>query len=293
MTTNSLLKMKSFSELFARDFAKRDNAIKRQLLYSPTGWGRCVFPLHATNDKEAYGLGSGFFIKGLYVGITAEHLLDVGNLDVPLPNSDSPTDLDLSTLPYGLTALLPSQIVYFGTCCIPPEYSQPVRRFLFDIVKKDAPLLEFTGRQKFARKSDVLFLEFSEDAAIPPDDWRPTISSRIPQKGDWVCAVGFHSIQLHRLEKGKRTVLIENEGIAISFARVTQVEPSGRGQYKTSPVVFVDSDWPGGMSGGPVFADNGQVIGVVSRELVDTNMPINQGSFTLLYPLFMRTSLIE
>lgn len=277
--------MNSFSQLFSRDFEKRPKGIKRQPLYSPRGWGRCVFPLFATNNTTAEGLGSGFFVKGLDFGITAEHLVDIEQLDLPLAAPDNLLELDLSMLSYGLTAILPSQGIVFGTCHIPPEHSQRIKRFIFDIVKKDAPILELAGKRKFSRRSDILFLEFFEEAAIPPTEWLPEISSRPPQIGDWVCAAGYPDIQTQCTDKTELSILIQNEGMAISFARVTQVEQIGRGQHEISPVVFVDSDWPGGMSGGPVFTEDGRVVGVVSRELVDKESIGNRGSFTLLHPV--------
>jgi serine protease Do len=282
--------MRSFYQLFTEDFSKRPQEIKRQLLYSPRGWGRCVFPVFATNDEESKGWGSGFFIKDLDAGITAEHLLDIEHLDLPFTNSATPNELDLSSIPFGLTANLPSQIHYFGTNWISPKYTQPARRFILDLVKKDSPMLEIRGRQKFTRRSDVLFLEFFEEAAIPPDLWRPRITAKTPQIGEWVCAIGFPNIKTQCLSREKKQVFIKDEGMALSFAQVTQVELGGRGYYESTPIAFVDSDWPGGMSGGPVFADNGRVIGVVSRELSSAGSTSNRGSFTLLHTVLHRNN---
>lgn len=271
-----------FSDLFRRDFEKSPGALKRQLLYSPRGWGRCVFPVFSSNDKDVDGCGTGFFIKGTDLGITAEHLLDVGRIELEMSGSGDDRVLDLSGLPYGLTTLLPSQAVIFGTCRIPSEYCQTVRRFLFDLALRDDPLAEIRGRRRYARRSDVMLLDFFDGAALPPAAWRPRTSARIPRPGDWVCAVGFPGIQVVHTAAKDLDLLVQEEGMAIAFAKVTDVVMIGRGSHETCPIALVDSDWPGGMSGGPVFNDAGRVIGVVSRELVGSSKT-NCGTFSLLH----------
>jgi serine protease Do len=48
-----------------------------------------------------------------------------------------------------------------------------------------------------------------------------------------------------------------------SIGRVTEILPGGR-EHRPWPTFAVDSHWPGGMSGGPVFNQDGEVIGLVS-----------------------------
>jgi S1-C subfamily serine protease len=87
-----------------------------------------------------------------------------------------------------------------------------------------------------------------------------------PKVGDRVVAVGFPKldvIQGGRLEVAK---LIE-EGMSASYGTVTELHPDGRDRANQTPVFEVETHWPSGMSGGPVFNRDGHVVGIVSRSL--------------------------
>lgn len=222
-------------------------------------------------------------MKGRPYGITAEHLLDIEALELPLEPAGEERRLDLAGLSHGLTAMIPSQAIIFGTCHIPKEYSQNVLRFHLDLAEKDDPNTALRGKRRFVRRSDILFLEFLRDAPLPPAHWLPRVSPRLPEPGEWICAVGFPDIEVY--SSAQSMVLVREEGMAVSFARVTQVVRDGRGHYERSPIAFVESDWPGGMSGGPVFNSSGRVVGVVSREAAALDLAPTRGSFTLLAPV--------
>lgn len=274
-----------FSSLFAEG---QPSAPKRAGIYDPRGWGRCVCPLFEVNDETAKGTGTGFFIQDLLpAGVTAEHLVDIERLELPDPQSST---LDLSGMPYGLTAILPHQMIIFGTVRIPQKYCQPVKSFAFDVVPKDDPMVHLRGRTRFTRRSDTMFLAFPDAAELPPNHCLPTVSLTMPQPGDLVCAVGFPEIRTFKQKSCE--VYVPKEGMAVSYAKVIQVVPE-RGQYEKSPIAIVESDWPGGMSGGPVFDRSGSVVGVVSRELPGAAHAPSRGTFTLLRPVlehFIRTT---
>lgn len=270
----------SFSEMFRRARSKPPNSANRKALYDPPGWGRFVCPLFATDDHDVEGCGTAFFVKGFDWAITAEHLVDVSSVAVAQRKHPELSTIDLSASPYGLTAILPSRSVVFGTVSITQKYVQSVLRYGFDLNEKDDPFAELAGNESYARRSDVMVLEFESAAPLPPDQWRPRLSHRVPEVGDVVCAVGFPDIRTVITTRDRLT--IQNEGMAISFGEVIEVCMSGRGRYETTPVVFVESDWPAGMSGGPVLNSSGRVLGVVSRELPAEDGLPSRGSFTLL-----------
>ncbi|HEY7608459.1 MAG TPA: hypothetical protein VIF14_04435 [Alphaproteobacteria bacterium] len=49
-----------------------------------------------------------------------------------------------------------------------------------------------------------------------------------------------------------------------SFAEITEIEAACGSRSRPWPLIRVNADWPGGMSGGPVFNDAGHVVGLVS-----------------------------
>jgi hypothetical protein len=50
-----------------------------------------------------------------------------------------------------------------------------------------------------------------------------------------------------------------------SVGRVLKVDRTWDQDRKIWPTITVDADWKGGMSGGPVFNENGEVVGIVCR----------------------------
>lgn len=85
--------------------------------------------------------------------------------------------------------------------------------------------------------------------------WKPTIGER-------VLALGFAD-----LDKGEP---MESDDRAISqylfgsFGNIIEIDKPDPGNKRAWPSFRVDASWPGGMSGGPVFNETGNVIGMVS-----------------------------
>ncbi|WP_428546763.1 S1 family peptidase [Profundibacter sp.] len=269
--------MFSFCEMFAKEFENRPKILGKYSCYDPGGWGRCVCPVFATDGIETKGCGTGFFVRGIPFGITAEHLLDIGSIEFPSISADGERELDLSSLKYGLSTIIPSRSVIMGTVYIPKVYSQPVQQFVFDVAVKDDPIAEMKGKMRVERLSDILLLKFQSDAPLPPENWLPRVSIKSPEIGEWVCAVGFPDIKL--ISETNARGFMQNEGMALSFAQITDIKLDGRGYYERSPIAFVESDWPSGMSGGPVFNASGRIVGVVSRELSGNDNKPSCGSF--------------
>jgi serine protease Do len=82
--------------------------------------------------------------------------------------------------------------------------------------------------------------------------WRPV-------RGERVLALGFPNLD----EEGREERPI-SQYLYGSFGEITDVEPADGARGRPWPVIRVAAEWPGGMSGGPVFNETGNVIGVVS-----------------------------
>lgn len=83
-------------------------------------------------------------------------------------------------------------------------------------------------------------------------------------EGDRVLAVGYPSVKSWRRHPGAPMVTYQEE-MRGSIGRVLKIDRTWDQERKVWPTITVDADWRGGMSGGPVFNENGEVVGIVSR----------------------------
>ncbi|MEY9595672.1 hypothetical protein AB7M74_011098 [Bradyrhizobium japonicum] len=83
-------------------------------------------------------------------------------------------------------------------------------------------------------------------------------------EGDRVLAVGYPSVRSWRGKSGATLVSYQEE-MRGSIGRVLKVDRTWDQDRKVWPTITVDADWKAGMSGGPVFNENGEVVGIVSR----------------------------
>jgi serine protease Do len=98
----------------------------------------------------------------------------------------------------------------------------------------------------------------------PPFHTVPVSFKTYPKAGEVVFAVGYPELSLQALH-GDKIERYLREGMFGVYGTVTNLYPNGRG--RASPGFEVEADWPSGMSGGPVFNQLGEVIGVVSSSL--------------------------
>ena len=89
--------------------------------------------------------------------------------------------------------------------------------------------------------------------------WRPRVGER-------VMALGFADLDVdHNLEGGNRAI---DQYMYGSEAEIVEVQPANGSSSRPWPVFRVEANWPGGMSGGPVFNQDGLAIGLVSTGMV-------------------------
>ena len=86
--------------------------------------------------------------------------------------------------------------------------------------------------------------------------WRPSVGER-------VMAFGFAD-----LDSGSPDDTDEDRPMQQylygSVGLITDIEPADESRGRPWPILRIDANWPGGMSGGPVFNGAGHVIGLVS-----------------------------
>lgn len=83
------------------------------------------------------------------------------------------------------------------------------------------------------------------------------IEARLPLVGDRLWAVGYREVD--------DISDVAGLNMFISSGLVTECYPHGRGHLLGSPCVEVAMNTLGGMSGGPVFNEEGHLVGIVSR----------------------------
>jgi len=83
-------------------------------------------------------------------------------------------------------------------------------------------------------------------------------------EGDRVLAVGYPSVKAWRRKPAAQMVTYQEE-MRGSIGRVLKLDRTWDQDRKIWPTITVEAAWKGGMSGGPVFNENGEVVGIVSR----------------------------
>lgn len=211
---------------------------------------RAIVPVFR-HDRSGriYGYGTGFGIDQFGAFLTAHHVVEYSKGDIPL------LLLSPGGLGYGITPALDGYFV-------------PVAGMHVVTMDVKDPFAALFGRGERSVGLDIAVLQASplgpgvnapHTLPVQMHDWEPTV-------GEIVLAIGFPELDLSELDAGADSTLL-SEGMFAAYGKIVAVHPTGVSETNRSPVFEVESDWPGGMSGGPVFNSRGEVIGIVSRAL--------------------------
>jgi serine protease Do len=136
----------------------------------------------------------------------------------------------------------------------------------YSIIKVDQPPFEMPRMRNF---TELLALDILPSSAksggveflhLDVLSWRPTI-------GETVLGIGYPDLDKEEGGSDDRPISQYMYG---AYGRITDIESLDLGRARPWPMIRVEADWPGGMSGGPVFNAVGNVIGVVSAG-IDAN----------------------
>ncbi|MEF3133400.1 trypsin-like peptidase domain-containing protein [Rhizobium sp. 268] len=118
-------------------------------------------------------------------------------------------------------------------------------------------------------------MNMTELAAIqidPPNDpeyarsFLPLDARWTPRIGERVMALGFAGLDLDDREEGPDRAI--RQYLYGSIGTIFEATPVNPASSRPWPTFRVEAEWPGGMSGGPVFSEAGNVVGLVSTGIV-------------------------
>ncbi|WP_441255675.1 trypsin-like peptidase domain-containing protein [Tardiphaga sp. 285_C5_N1_2] len=225
---------------------------RRFLIQDPMGIRHPIISLLAIDSRtdRAFGLGTAFRIDPFGGYLTAQHVLE----EWLTPSRPQQTVVGLLNpgLVYGRGSVGNDSMVMIA--------SATVFRTQSDDVMRDRLLGRDSSRMAF----DCMMLSFKGDNTRLHEvrDFLPLrLTGKWPKVGDEVMAIGFP--ELGSIQDRTIDAEVLTERMYGSIGRVTVVLPRGR-EHRPWPTFAVDTHWPGGMSGGPVFNQDGEVIGLVS-----------------------------
>ena len=230
----------------------------------PFGLRSAVLPVFRRDPKGyLYGQGTAFHVDGCGGVLTAEHVIDFARDDPGKPGEknivsplehDHPVVLLSPGLAYGVTKL--------QSWALCPSTEQ---RWL--LAPADVDPLDFRRTRPTHRVAvDVAALQLTFAQERRPASLPLRLATWNPKIGDTVLAVGFPLLKPndHAVDEARLRVVDQLFG---SYGTVVASHPTGTSRTNTTPVFEVMADWPSGMSGGPVFNREGEVVGIVSRSL--------------------------
>lgn len=195
-------------------------------------WGNCATAFHVFED--AFYLG----------GATGREML--------VRQDRSIVALELDGIAYGAAPVAPSQWRpmngAFSIVRVDDIPLQPPR------LRNATELLALSILPSARKANGTEFLH------VDLMEWRPSI-------GEVVLGVGYPNLDKDEDGPDDRPISQYMYG---AYGAVTDIEPLDLGRSRSWPMVRVKADWPGGMSGGPVFNAAGNVIGIVSSGVDST-----------------------
>ncbi len=222
-------------------------------IYDQFGLRNAIVPVFRQRmDGRMYGMGTAFHVDGFGGFLTAYHVVDF-------------SEGDRASRP---VLFLSMHAVVYGTVGIPSDCFVPATEVTVPMVDVADPLAALRGQSVQQPAIDVASLRASEigPGARAPQTLPVRTSGWIPKPGEIVLAVGFPELDLSELTDADQSALL-TEGMYGAYGRIVAIHPNGTSSSNPTPVFQVESDWPSGMSGGPVFNRGGEVVGIVSRSL--------------------------
>jgi serine protease Do len=252
-TCEELAKNKSLLPLVP-EFADTFNQF---LVRDPFGIRKAIVPVFLEDSSGIYGMGTAFHVDGWGTFLSAAHIIHEARIKRPMKQPDIQAGWIKPELFEKRFFLLLGQGLAYGGGS---GALAPVDRGYLVLNNSDKPLSD-----ELESLADIAALQLSP---LPPPTMISTLpvrlSGALPLPGETVLAVGFPELACQPIDDINYFV---SEGMYGAYGLVIKLHPKGMGAYGTNPtpVIEVETNWRNGMSGGPVFNQRGDVIGIVSR----------------------------
>lgn len=236
----------------------RHDSLEQFLIQDPFNLRKQVLPI-LTVDKDSgflTGLGTAFRVDPFGTFVTAEHVLK-DHFETPELRETA-----VATVLFGMGLV-------YGVVDLSSKYFAAIREAMRWRAAVAEPPALIGSPQPPRMIADVM--RFRVDAsAVPGPQSAPPLPVRLsgqrPEVGDRVMAIGYPELTcLQHDEPGKAMRFTERMYGAVGT--ITGLLPHGRGSSYPWPLIEVQAHWRSGMSGGPVFNEQGEVIGLVSFSL--------------------------
>lgn len=240
--------------------AKRDYEDERGLFLVQDPQLRAkILPLFSFNSRapgeRPLGYGTAFRIDPWGTCATAFHviedLLTIADGQPVLRNDMRLVALELERIGYGALRL--------------SEDSWRPFSGMYSLCGIDVSLV---GTPRVRNITELAALSISRSArASGPITFLPLDMRRWqPKPGERVMALGFADLDVDH--RGEGDTRLMSQYLYGSEATITEVQRPNGESTRPWPIFRVEAEWPGGMSGGPIFNETGHVIGMVSTGLV-------------------------
>lgn len=198
------------------------------------------------------GHGTAFRIDPWSRCATAYHVLeDLFTLDATQTEIELRADIRL--------AVLESPLI-FGAPAIPTDAWRPLAGS-YALLRIETPPFQ-VGRVRNLTELVVLRIRPSR----PSEDGTPYLPVDLrrwwPRLGEPVMALGYADLDRPPLASNDARPIAQELWGAVG--EIIDIEPPDGARAHPWPLIRISGEWPGGMSGGPVFNEAGHVIGLVS-----------------------------
>lgn len=224
----------------------------------PWGMRKSVFPLlHQTNETGSMrGWGTAFRIDPYGTAVTAHHVVE-DFFEVVQKAGTTELRYRAERKLFGLQGMG----LVCGQVGIAAEFWMPVDLVQIHVFEKP----DYSLTPEFRSLDETATLHMPTKGKEQPRPLPVKIRSW-PKVGDRVLALGFADLKVNEpMDQAKAFFLTEN--LYGSIGKITEVRPADPQSMRPWPTLIVDANWLPGMSGGPVFNEAGEIIGLVSTGL--------------------------
>lgn len=229
------------------------------LIQDPFGVRESILPLLSIDRESGHltGLGTAFCADPYWGFLTAQHIFDHIDLKKPPPDLD---EIPVAMLSVG---------VVFGTVGLPQDIFAPVAGIHGFVDLRPDGHGHIAAKAAPSIITDCLRLTLqiqSEKRAERVTPLPLRCSGTPPKPGDRILAIGYPEIGLVQDEPPPRHPRYV-ERMFGAIGEVTALHPQGLGSSRPWPIIELRANWRSGMSGGPLFNEAGEIIGLVSSSI--------------------------